>query len=87
MSPEQVLGQPADGRADIFSLGVVLYEMLAARTPFETPDATVFSLMQRIVTVPHDPILVAVPGTPPVFEAILTRALAKRPERKYIRWR
>ena len=85
MSPEQVLGQPVDGRADIFSLGVVLYEMLAARTPFETPDATVFSLMQRIVTVPHDSILQAVPGTPPAFELILARALAKRPEQRYQR--
>ena len=83
MSPEQVLGQPADGRADVFSLGVVLFEMLAARTPFETPDATVFSLMQRIVTAAHDPITVIAPGTPPVFEAILARALAKKPHQRY----
>ena len=85
MSPEQVLGQPADGRADVFSLGVVLFEMLAARTPFETPDATVFSLMQRIVTVAHDAITVIAPGTPPVFEAILARALAKKPDKRYER--
>ena len=83
MSPEQVLGQPADGRADVFSLGVVLFEMLAARTPFETPDATVFSLMQRIVTAAHDAITVIAPGTPPVFEAILARALAKKADKRY----
>ena len=83
MSPEQVLGQHADGRADVFSLGVVLFEMLAARTPFETPDATVFSLMQRIVTVPHDSITAIAPGTPALFEAILARALAKKPDKRY----
>ena len=85
MSPEQVLGQQADGRADIFSLGVVLYEMLASATPFETRDITVFSLMQRIVTVPHPPVTEAAPGTPQPFEDMLKRALAKKPEERYQR--
>ncbi len=85
MSPEQVLGQQADGRADIFSLGVVLYEMLSGCTPFETPDSTVFSLMQRIVTEPHRSIMEAANGTPPEFEQMLLRALAKKPDQRYQR--
>ena len=57
MSPEQVLGQPVDPRSDIFSLGVVLYELLVYRTPFESPnDSTVLTLMNRIARDPHEPV-------------------------------
>lgn len=85
MSPEQVLGQSVDGRADIFSLGVVLFEMLARRTPFELPDITTFTLMQRIVTVPAPRVSDMGMDIPAAFDAILARALAKRPEDRFQR--
>jgi hypothetical protein len=84
MAPEQVLGQPIDARADIFSLGVVLYELLTRRTPFEWPgDTTVFALMQRIAGEPHPPLRQLDPEIPQGFERILDRALAKRPQDRY----
>jgi len=83
MSPEQVLGQPVDGRADIFSLGVVLYEMLARTTPFELPDITTFTLMQRIVTAPAPRVSELGMDIPVAFDVILARALAKRPEDRF----
>jgi hypothetical protein len=86
MSPEQVLGLPVDPRSDIFSLGVVLYEMLAQRTPFERPtDTTVFSLMNRIAGEPHPSLRSADPQIPEGFERIVNRALAKKPEQRYTR--
>jgi serine/threonine-protein kinase len=84
MAPEQVLGQQIDARADIFSLGVVLYELLARRTPFEWPgDTTVFALMQRIASEPHPPLRQIDPQIPAGFDRILDRALAKRPQDRY----
>jgi hypothetical protein len=84
MAPEQVLGQPIDARADIFSLGVVLYELLTRRTPFEWPgDTTVFALMQRIAGEPHPPLRQIDPQIPHGFERIVDRALAKRPQDRY----
>src|SRR4051812_17197234 len=86
MSPEQVLGLPVDPRSDIFSLGVVLYEMLVRRTPFERPgDTTVFSMMHRIAGEPHAPVTQVDPAIPPAFDLILDRALAKKPEQRYAR--
>ncbi|MDB5807619.1 MAG: hypothetical protein JWN73_4941 [Betaproteobacteria bacterium] len=86
MAPEHVLGQKIDGRADIFSLGTVLYELLAKRTPFEAGESsTIFSLMQRIVTDPAPPLAETAPEAPPAFQHILSRALAKKPEERYQR--
>jgi predicted Ser/Thr protein kinase len=84
MSPEQVLGQPVDPRSDIFSLGVVLYELLVQRTPFESRnDSTVLTLMQRIARDPHQPVSEINPSIPAGFDVVLNRALAKTPEGRY----
>jgi serine/threonine-protein kinase len=85
LSPEQVLGLPVDGRADIFALGVVVYEMLAKKTPFEKPDITVFSLMQAICMQPVQRITELNGEIPVAFDTILARALGKRPEERYQR--
>ncbi len=86
MSPEAVTGQPVDPRSDIFSLGVVLYEMLARRTPFERAgDNTVFALMHRIAAEPHPAVTQFDPQIPPAFNTILDRALAKSADQRYQR--
>jgi len=84
MSPEQVLGQPADPRSDIFSLGVVLYEMLVRTTPFERAgEGVMFELMRRITMEAHRKVTELDSGIPEQFDLILARALAKRPEERY----
>ena len=86
MSPEAVTGQQVDPRSDIFSLGVVLYEMLVRRTPFErTGDNTVFAVLHRIAGEPHAPVTQIDPQIPVVFNAIVDRALAKSPDKRYQR--
>ncbi len=85
MSPEQVLGQPPDPRSDLFSLGVVLYEMLTGRNPFMRPNDTAFSLMHRIAGEPHLSLREAAADVPHGFERIVDRALAKKAESRYQR--
>jgi hypothetical protein len=86
MSPEAVTGQPVDPRSDIFSLGVVLYEMLVRRTPFERAgDNTVFAVMHRIAGEPHPPVTQIDPQIPAAFNTIVDRALAKAPDKRYQR--
>ena len=86
MSPEQVLGQPVDPRCDIFSLGVVLYEMLVGRTPFERPgETTVFAMMNRLAGEAHVPVHQVDAQVPDAFDRVLAGALAKTPEGRYAR--
>jgi hypothetical protein len=86
MSPEQVLALPVDPRSDIFSLGVVLYEMLTRRTPFERPgESHLFSLMNRIARDPYQPATQLDPQIPAAFDRVLARALAKNPDERYSR--
>ena len=81
MSPEQARGLPVDHRSDIFSLGAVIYEMLARRKPFEgdTPSDTLASILK---TEPV-PLSRAVPGIPPELARIVTKALRKDREERY----
>jgi serine/threonine protein kinase len=84
MSPEQVTGMPVNPSSDIFSLGVVLYEMLLLRTPFERAgDNTVFAVMHRITVEPHVPVGKIDPNIHSGFDAILAKALAKTGEKRY----
>jgi len=85
LSPEQVQEQPVDPRADIFSLGVVLYEMLVGKTPFEHPGMDLLSLMERIVREPVPAASAQRPGLPAALDAILERALAKEPANRFQR--
>jgi serine/threonine-protein kinase len=78
MSPEQVAGRPLDGRTDLFSLAVTLYELLAGVRPF--PGGTVSSVLYRIVNEPPVSLSQAQPELPAPLERFLDRALAKDPE-------
>ena len=81
MSPEQISGLPVDGRADIFSLGVVLYQLLTGVAPFEgeAMAAVMFQVLQRPALPPARHVEHLHPG----FAYILSRALAKKPEDRY----
>jgi hypothetical protein len=83
MAPEQALGEAIDGRADVYSLGVILFEMLAARKPFQSDDKLAVVRMQ--VAVPPPSLAAAAPGRtfPGAIEKLVARALEKRRQDRF----
>ena len=77
MSPEQARGETTDERTDIYSLGIVLYELLTGHVPFD--GETTMSIILKQVTEPPPP----VPGLSPELQHVLDRSLAKKPEDRY----
>jgi len=81
ISPEQLQGKPVDHRTDIFSLGVVMYEMLVGRRPFRGENLT--SLIYNIVnTEPEAPSSID-KSVPNILDRVIARALKKNPEERY----
>jgi serine/threonine protein kinase len=77
MSPEQAQGMKVDHRSDIYSLGVVLYEMVAGRIPFE--GDTSWTLIFKHINEPPP----SIEGIQPAVQAVIVRALAKKPEDRH----
>ncbi|HBG29688.1 MAG TPA: serine/threonine protein kinase, partial [Gammaproteobacteria bacterium] len=81
MSPEQLSGRPVDGRSDVFSLGVVLFELIGGRRPFD--GDTVAALMSRIANEPHPDLMALRGGVPACLRNIVDKALEKDPDKRY----
>jgi serine/threonine-protein kinase len=81
MSPEQAAGKPADFASDQFSFGVILFELLTGRRPFER-DSSIETLF-AIIRDPHQPVRSLNPAVTAEWEAILDRCLSKHPRDRY----
>jgi len=81
MSPEQALGKKADARSDLFSVGVLLYQLFSGKKPFV--GGTIASLLLEITTAEPAPIEQAVPGLPRSIKLIIERLLKKQPEKRF----
>lgn len=82
MSPEQFLGTPVDGRSDIFSCGVILYQLLTGERPF---SGAVTTIMHKVLK--EDPLPPSALNTtlPPAWDAVVKKAIAKSPAERYQR--
>ena len=81
VAPEQIAGEEIDGRADVYSLGCVLYECLVGQPPFRR-DSDMAVVFAHLETEPPAP-SARRPGLPAALDAVIARALAKEPERRY----
>jgi serine/threonine-protein kinase len=83
MSPEQISGKKVDGRSDIFSLGVVMFELLTGRPPFIADNVS--ALLFAIAHTPHPSVKAIRPDLSPIVKKVLDRALQKDPVHRYRR--
>ncbi|MCA1674414.1 MAG: serine/threonine protein kinase, partial [Actinobacteria bacterium] len=81
LSPEQAKGLPVDGRSDLYSLGIIFYEMLVGRVPFDDPSVP--SLLVKQMAEPPRPPSDVRPDVPPAIESIVLRLLEKDPARRF----
>ena len=84
MAPESALGRPVDGRADLYAIGVMLFEMLVGRLPFIGDDS--LAILRAHVATPAPRLAAATGGAPwctPALEALVGGALAKRPDQRF----
>lgn len=78
MSPEQCMGEPLSGRSDIYSVGIMLYEMLSGTVPFSAPSASATAI-QQVEGIPRSPREFN-PDIHPAVESVIMRSISKRPE-------
>ena len=83
MSPEQIAGKKVDGRSDVFSVGVVLFELLTGQPPFTADNLS--ALLFAIAHHPHPDLHTLRPDLPPIFQEVVNRALQKELPQRYRR--
>ena len=84
MSPEQVSSSKVDGRSDLYSTGIVFYELVVGQPPFTASEADgPLTLMAKHVQAPPKPPSVFKPGLNPELEAVILKSISKRPEDRY----
>jgi len=81
MSPEQVMGQRVDGRSDLFSVGVILYQLFAGRRPFNAD--TMATLLYQITREEPPPLGEVAPQVPAGLQHIVNKLLSKQPDRRF----